>query len=92
MLRAFRQSITIGPGGLVQVRSEELPEGTRAQVIVLVEDIESPHGANDAAARLVLLDQIQRHLALTPGSVAAWLAQVREERDTATDQILRKTQ
>jgi hypothetical protein len=33
---AIKQTVTIGPGGRVEVVSDELPEGRRAEVIVLV--------------------------------------------------------
>jgi len=41
MVRAIKQTVTIQPGGRVVVTSDELPEGHRAEVIVLV-DQESP--------------------------------------------------
>lgn len=35
-MTAIKQTVTIGPGGRVEVVSAELPEGRRAEVIVLV--------------------------------------------------------
>ena len=37
MVRAFKQIVTIMPGGRIEIRSDELPEGRRAEVIVLVQ-------------------------------------------------------
>jgi hypothetical protein len=37
MVAALKQTVTIGPGGTVQVSSPELPAGARAEVIVLVQ-------------------------------------------------------
>jgi hypothetical protein len=37
MVSAIKQTVTVGPGGLIQVRSPQLQAGTRAEVIVLVE-------------------------------------------------------
>ena len=36
MVRAFKQIVTIQPGGRVEVSSDELPAGQSAEVIVLV--------------------------------------------------------
>jgi len=38
MVAAIKQIVTVGPGGLVQVTSPQLPVGARAEVIVLVEE------------------------------------------------------
>ena len=63
--------------------------GSRAEVIVLVEQAASAHPPeDDSANRLALLDQIQRQLALTPSVAEAWLKQIREEREAATDRLL----
>jgi len=37
MVRAIRQTVTIKPGGRVEVTSDQLPEGRLAEVIILVE-------------------------------------------------------
>jgi hypothetical protein len=49
MVAAIKQTVTIGPGGTVQVSSPELPAGARAEVIVLVQS-ESPTSATEAPA------------------------------------------
>jgi hypothetical protein len=38
MVAAIKQTVTVQAGGLVEVRSPSLPEGARAEVIVLLED------------------------------------------------------
>jgi hypothetical protein len=35
---AIKQDITVQPGGLIEIRSEQLPAGAHAQVIVLLEE------------------------------------------------------
>jgi hypothetical protein len=40
MVAAIKQTVTVGPGGVVQVTSPELQPGTRAEVIVLVQSID----------------------------------------------------
>lgn len=93
MVRAVRQQVTVGPDGSVAIRSPELPPGARAEVIVLVESLGTPEPQpTDAAARLALLDEIQRKLNLTPEKTEAWLKQVREEREAVTDRVLRRGQ
>ncbi len=37
MTRALRCRVVVQPGGLIQVRSGELPPGTSAEVIILVD-------------------------------------------------------
>jgi hypothetical protein len=38
MHTAFKQTVTVQEGGLIEVRSSELPVGARAEVIILLED------------------------------------------------------
>jgi hypothetical protein len=40
MVAAIKQTVTVGPGGVVQVTSPELQPGTRAEVIVLVQSVD----------------------------------------------------
>ena len=37
MIAALKQRVTVGPGGVVEVRSDQLRPGDEAEVIVLVE-------------------------------------------------------
>ena len=41
-MTAIKQTVTIGPGGRVEVISDELPEGRRAEVIVLLASESAP--------------------------------------------------
>lgn len=38
MVQALRKRVRIGAGGTIQVQSAELPEGSEAEVIVLLEE------------------------------------------------------
>jgi hypothetical protein len=38
MVRAIKQHVFVQPGGLIEIRRPELPAGTAAEVIVMVED------------------------------------------------------
>ncbi len=40
MVRAIQQIVRIHPGGRIEIRSDELPEGHEAEVIVLVQSPE----------------------------------------------------
>jgi hypothetical protein len=71
----------VGPGGVVEVQSPELPVGAEAEVIVLVEQTAIRSGATDAAARLAGFRQLQKELNLTPESAAKWIEEVRQIRD-----------
>jgi hypothetical protein len=44
MVRAIKENVIIGPGGLIEIRRPELPAGTTAEVIVMIEspDAEPP--------------------------------------------------
>ncbi|MCL2647291.1 MAG: hypothetical protein FWD61_09850 [Phycisphaerales bacterium] len=38
MMVAIKQATTIQPGGVIQITSDQLPAGVRAEVIILVEE------------------------------------------------------
>ena len=38
MVRAIKETVTIQPGGLIEIRRTDLPEGASAEVIVMVEE------------------------------------------------------
>ncbi len=42
MIQTIKAKTTVKPGGLVEVHSDELPEGATVEVIVLVEAVEEP--------------------------------------------------
>lgn len=76
MVAAIRQTVTVGEGGVIEVRSPELRPGARAEVIVLVEQAGGARRPLDLAA----LDALQESLKLNSESAAAWMAQVAAER------------
>lgn len=41
MVRAIKENVIIGSGGLIEIRRPDLPEGAPAEVIVMVEAPES---------------------------------------------------
>ena len=50
MVAAIKQIVTVGPGGVIEIRSPQLSPGTRAEVIILVE-AGTPSGQTEAAPR-----------------------------------------
>ena len=38
MVNAIKQVVTVQPGGVIEIRSPDLPEGARAEVIVILDD------------------------------------------------------
>jgi hypothetical protein len=76
MATAIRQTVTIGSGGRVEVRSPQLKEGSRAEVIVLLED------STPIATKLAALDQLQKSLNLDEARAREWVRQVRDERES----------
>ncbi len=44
MVNAIKQVVTVRPGGVIEIRSPELPEGARAEVIVILEDGQRSRG------------------------------------------------
>ena len=74
MVAAIRQTVTIGPGGKIEVQSPELLEGRRADVTVVME--ESP----SIARKLAALDRLEKSLNLDEAKAEAWKREVREER------------
>lgn len=81
MVRAVRQTVTVGPGGSVVVRSPDLQAGSLAEVIVLVDSAPGKPTQQEIAARLAALDKLQKELNLTPESAAKWMEEVRQERE-----------
>ena len=76
MTAAIRQTVTVGPGGRIEVRSPDLAEGSRAEVIVLVE--QSPESIS---RKLGALDKLQKSLNLDEQKMREWMGVVREERE-----------
>jgi hypothetical protein len=76
MTAAIRQTVTVGPGGRIEVRSPDLTEGSRAEVIVLVET----SAQATAQSQLEALKKLQDSLKLTPEAAQNWIAEARAER------------
>jgi len=76
MVAAIRQTVTVGPGGRVEVQAPELTEGSRAEVIVLVENVTSP------AAQLAAFERLQAGLNLDAARARQWSEQARTERES----------
>jgi len=61
MITAFRQKVTVGRGGVINLRSQKLKPGATAEVIVLVEG-----EAQDGAQRMTAADLLKS------GMVGMW--------------------
>ena len=59
MLNGLRQKVVVQPGGVVEVRSPELPDGETVEVIVLLESQAKP-----------LLQDLSRFIGAAPGNFA----------------------
>ena len=59
MLNGLRQKVVVQPGGVVEVRSPELPDGETVEVIVLLESQAKP-----------LLQGLSRFIGTAPGNFA----------------------
>lgn len=82
MVNAVRQRVTVGPGGIIEVKSPDLPEGAEAEVIVLVEQQQRPSpDAAQVASRLAAFRQLQKEMNLTPESAAKWIDELRQMRE-----------
>jgi len=80
MTAAIRQTVTVGPGGKVEVQSAELTEGARAEVIVLVES--AKHSQSTAQEQLEALKKLQDSFKLTPETTQKWIDEARAERQS----------
>jgi len=77
MTTAIRQRVTIQPGGKVELQSNDLPPGSEAEVIVLVEAPPVPN----ALSPLEAFEELQRSLRLTPEAAQRWIDDARAERE-----------
>lgn len=73
MVRAIRQFVTIRSGGVIEIRSPDLPPGARVEVIVMLDE------PSDPAVPISSLFGKTRGLFKNAGEVDAHL---RAERDT----------
>ena len=60
----------------MELRSSQLKEGQRAEVIVVVEE------AASISSKLAALETLQKSLKLTERSAQDWIAQARHERES----------
>jgi hypothetical protein len=85
MVRAIRQSVIVKPGGLVELRSDELRPGATAEVIVLVDSpVPGPSATATTEGRIALLDEIQQAANLTAKDAADWADRARRHRTAAS--------
>ena len=82
MVRAIRQSVIVKPGGLVELRSDELRPGATAEVIVLVDSPVSADAPGDD--RVALLNTAQQAANLSSKDADAWAQRVRRDRAAAS--------
>ena len=76
MVRAIREIVIVGPDGKIEVRAPELREGSRAEVIVLIE----PERDRTPVSPLGAFETLQRSVGLTAEAAEEWVRQVAEER------------
>ena len=79
-MTAVRQTVTVQAGGRLEVVAPDLVPGTVADVIVLVPTTPPPPPLT-ADEWLGLLRQYQQAAALTPEAAAAWMGDIRLERE-----------
>lgn len=77
MLNGLRRKVTVKPGGLIEFRSPELPDGAVADVIVI---LESP--AEQPKSSLVSLIGAAKGSFATPLEVDEFIRQEREAWDS----------
>lgn len=77
MMTAIQQRVFVQPGGRVELRSPELPDGAEAEVIVLVKNPPRATGPSQLEA----LRALQASLNLTPEAAQAWIDDARAERE-----------
>ncbi|HLF25279.1 MAG TPA: hypothetical protein VJG32_02990 [Anaerolineae bacterium] len=77
MLNAIRQTVTVQPGGVIVIRQPELPAGTQAEVIVVLEAATlSPREPFDSAAFRAALAESGYD---TPEKIVELVRQVKRE-------------
>jgi hypothetical protein len=68
MVRAIREIVTVGPDGTIKVQAPELRQGTRAEVIVLLDSANQTFTGDPLAA----LQAVQNTLGLTLSQAQEW--------------------
>ena len=79
-MRAIREIVTVGPGGKIELKASDLPQGARAEVIVLVE----PDQERSPISPLEAFEALQRSLGLTAEAAEEWVRQAAEERKASS--------
>jgi len=80
MVRAIREIVTVGPGGKIELKASDFPQGARAEVIVLVE----PDQERSPISPLEAFEALQRSLGLTAEAAEEWVRQAAEERKASS--------
>lgn len=80
MVRAIREIVTVGPDGKIELQAPELRQGSRAEVIVLVE----PDQERTPVSPLEAFETLQRSLGLTTEQAEEWIRQAAEEREASS--------
>ena len=80
MVRAIREIVTVGPDGKIELKASDLPQGARAEVIVLVESDQVQRPVSPLEA----FEALQRSLGLTAEAAEEWVRQAAEERKASS--------
>jgi hypothetical protein len=80
MVQAIREFVTVGPNGTVKVQAPALREGSRAEVIVLLEPVADARSDD----RLAALDALQRSVKLDESRAKEWASSNTVERKAAS--------
>jgi hypothetical protein len=80
MVRAIREIVTVGPDGKIDLRAPELRQGSRAEVIVLIEADQERTPLSPSEA----FEALQQGLGLTAEAAEEWVRQAAEERKASS--------
>ena len=78
MIQTVKAKATVKPGGLIEVYSNELPEGATVEVLVLVEESKEPEKPKRKLTDFIGANKGKGSF----GSVAEIDAYIRQERDS----------
>jgi hypothetical protein len=82
MVAAIKQLVTVDPDGNIVVHGAALPPGTKAEVIVLVD--EAPTAATPQPDPFIAaLDALQKNMSLDRATAERWAAEARTLRGKA---------
>jgi hypothetical protein len=80
MVAAIKQHVTVDPDGNIVLRGTALPPGTKAEVIVLVDDAPAAV-APQPDSFLAALDALQKSMNLDRATAERWAAEARTLRE-----------